>query len=254
MFRERRRVGPLGKLVRYAVVVAMVAAAVAAYWNLDTLRGISVDFPQLTALLHGRSDGRGAAPAGGEPETAVVESAGVAGVEAPTSLSGSPPAREAAAPEQRGTPAPAAAPPTPEPAPSPVHEPPEPAAAPAPAAPAAAPAPPEPERFSFGGVARIEVNEADASAAVLVLRSGDMRRPSSVRWWTTDGTAKAGQDYVDLGRVVLKFAAQEQNRAIRVPIIGDKTAEGPESFYVNLAWGEDEGPAERIEVVIIDDD
>ena len=42
--------------------------------------------------------------------------------------------------------------------------------------------------------------------------------------------------------------------AIHIPIIGDKAAEGPESFYVNLAWGEDEGPAERVEVVIVDDD
>jgi hypothetical protein len=77
-------------------------------------------------------------------------------------------------------------------------------------------------------------------------------------WWTSDGTAKAGKDYVDLGRVVVKFAAGEQNHVIQIPIVGDAVAEGPESFYVNLAPGDvASGSAEgqdRIEVVIEDDD
>ena len=245
ILRERQRVGPLGKLVRYAAVVLLLVAAVAVYWNFDRLRGMTVDIPELTALLHSRAQDGGTARAGGEPGTAVVEAAGVAGVEAPTSLSEAPPAQAAAAPQPSATAAPAAAQTSPPPAAAPAQEPPALAAAPEP--------PPGPEKFSFG-VERMEVSEGDASAAVLVLRGGDMRRASSVRWWTTDGTAKAGQDYVDLGRMVLKFAPNEQNRAIRVPIIGDKAVEGPENFYVNIAWGDDDGPTARIEVVIVDDD
>ena len=55
----------------------------------------------------------------------------------------------------------------------------------------------------------------------------------------------------------MKFAKGEQNRAIHVPIVGDGAAEGPESFYINLAAGDDtsaEEPQDRVEVVIADDD
>jgi hypothetical protein len=102
------------------------------------------------------------------------------------------------------------------------------------------------------------VSEADASAAVLILRNGDRRRASSVVWWTEDGTAKAGVDYANLGRVVEKFAAGEQNRTIHIPIIGDHQVEGPETFYVYVAPSEAADPAaepaQKLEVVINDAD
>jgi hypothetical protein len=115
--------------------------------------------------------------------------------------------------------------------------------------------PPGPEQFSFG-LTKIEVSEAAASADILVLRSGDMRRASAVTWWTTDGTATSGEDYANLGRVVVKFAPHEQNRGIHIPIIGDRKVEGPENFYVNLAPGDNPTgePTERLEVIINDDD
>jgi hypothetical protein len=122
--------------------------------------------------------------------------------------------------------------------------------------PAAAPEPPPgPEQFSFG-LEKIEVSEAAPSADILIVRSGDMRRASTVTWWTTDGTATAGEDYANLGRVVVKFAPHEQNRGIHIPIIGDNKVEGPENFYVNLAPGDNPTgePTERLQVVINDDD
>jgi hypothetical protein len=120
--------------------------------------------------------------------------------------------------------------------------------------PAPAP-PPEPETIGFA-LPKFTVSERDASAAVLVVRSGGNRGPSAFTWWTSDGTAKAGSDYVDLGKVVVKFAAGELNRAIHIPIVGDAIAEGPESFYVNLAPGDDASAEsqDRVEVVIEDDD
>jgi hypothetical protein len=247
--RERQRVGPLGRAVRYAAVVLVLVGAGAVYWNFDTLRGMTVDFPGLRDLFAtDPGDASGPAPLlGGKPDTAVVEATEVVGAAAPTSLSSArPPAVAPAEPKS----APPTAPPATVPAPTRVAE----EAPPAPPTPAPQP-PPGPERFSFG-LERIEVSEADASADLLILRSGDMRRASAITWWTSDGTATAGQDYANLGRVVVKFAPNEQNRGIHIPIIGDRTVEGPENFYVNLVPGDGEGdtPAERVEVVIRDDD
>ena len=101
------------------------------------------------------------------------------------------------------------------------------------------------------------VSEGDAAAAVLILRNGGNRGISSVTWWTSDGSATAGVDYADLGTVVEKFAAGRQNLTIRIPIVGDRMAEGPETFYVHLATSEGAlVSAERAgtEVVINDDD
>ena len=114
-----------------------------------------------------------------------------------------------------------------------------------------------PEMFHFG-LSAVTVSEADASAAVIVLRDGGRRGASSFTWWTTDGTATAGSDYASLGEVVQPFAVGQQNVTIRVPIIGDRNVEGPETFSVHLAPSEAAAaagePAQRLEVVINDDD
>ena len=258
--RERERASPLGKLVRYTTVLLLLAGAIAVYWNFDTLRGISVDFSGFVDLVARRANEKGGAtgPDGGATQTAVVKETEVAGAAAPSSLSSSPPAAEPAVPEPV-TAAPTTSKPLlattpPEASTVPNTSPPI-AAAPEPP-PAAAPEPPPgPEQFSFG-LDKIDVSEAAASADILILRSGDMRRTSTVTWWTTDGTATAGEDYANLGRVVVKFAAHEQNRGIHIPIIGDRKVEGAENFYVNLAPGSNPTgePTERLQVVINDDD
>ncbi len=103
----------------------------------------------------------------------------------------------------------------------------------------------------------MNVTEADTSADILILRNGDRRRRSSVTWWTEDGTATAGLDYANLGRVVVTFAPSEQNRTIHIPIARDSKIEGPESFYVHLAKGDDTAPSDepdqRVEVIINDE-
>ncbi len=104
----------------------------------------------------------------------------------------------------------------------------------------------------------MNVSEADASAAVLVVREGGRRGVSAITWWTTDDTARAGSDYVSFDRRVERFAVGEQNRTLRVPIVGDRNVEGPETFYVHIAPGDDTSSGResvaRIEVVINDDD
>jgi hypothetical protein len=286
--RHANRRGPLGKIAPYAAGALAVAAAVALYLNFDVVRQIRLDFSAFTELFadSGRRGAPGTPGTPGTPgasdeelATEVIEGGGVAGVPLPSSIDG----------ETPETPAEAADAPTPEPAtaaaePATAAEPPsapsselppaalEPAneapatastAVPAPA-PERTPAPPPepelpvgPETFHFG-LSSVRVSEADASAAVIVLRDGGRRGVSSVRWWTTDGTATAGADYANLGEVVQQFAVGEQNRTIRIPIIGDRNVEGSETFYVHLAAGDDaESPGsspERLEVVINDDD
>jgi hypothetical protein len=125
------------------------------------------------------------------------------------------------------------------------------------AARAAAPAAPvEPESFSFQSSV-VTVSESQPGVRVTIRRRGGTRGESAVVWWTSDGSALAGEDYANLGTSTEKFAAREDARSILVPIVGDAKAEGRESFYVNL--GDPSQPAsrvpiQRIEVVIEDDD
>ncbi len=256
--RRSEQLGPFGKAVRYSAVVLALGGAFAVYWNFDTLRHVTVDAPALSALLKSLSGGDATVPASGAPGDEKVESRPVLGAVAPTSVSAHDVERplEVAKVAERATPAPA-------PREAPASESPPAAstggatAEQSVAAPTAVepPAAPQPETIAFA-LPKFTVSERDASAAVLVVRNGGNRGPSTFTWWTSDGTAKAGSDYVDLGKVVVKFAAGEVNRAIHIPIVGDAVAEDTESFYVNLAPGDDPSaePQDRVEVVIEDDD
>jgi serine/threonine protein kinase len=127
----------------------------------------------------------------------------------------------------------------------------------APAAqPAAASPEPGPETFEAEHSV-VVVSESAASAAITVHRHGGGGGSSSFVWWTSDGTAVANEDYVDLGAKVEKMAPGEESRTIYIPIVHDSTPEHQESFYVNLRAGREGKPLEstqRVEVVIVDDD
>jgi hypothetical protein len=254
--RRRERASPLGKVFRYFVAAVALAAVVAIVWNFETLRGVTVDFSAFTSLFADNTtvDDSGARRVGGEQETVVVEAAGVVGDAVPSSVGGPPRDIEtvADAPEASlaSDPVPAesaaadrladARPALPAPVPAPPPEPPA-----------------EPERVEFG-LSVMNVSEAEENATVVILRSGGNRRPSSVTWWTSEGTATPRIDYADLGTRVVQFAAGEQNRTIQIPIVGDRIVEGPENFFVNLTAGQSAGPitspAQRLEIVINDDD
>jgi hypothetical protein len=266
--KESQDAGPLGKLLRYGMIALLLIGAVGVYVNWELLRGVTLNTAALNALLDRDAPNGEAAP--GEIGAGAVEAPGVAGDALPSSLDELPPEQVAAAPPPAAVaPAPAepvAAAPA-DPAPAPAADPAsDPAAASPPAVAEARPAPepppppppaPEPdtpEVFDFG-LDTISVSESEASARLLILRNGGRRRVSTVTWWTEDGTAKAGTDYASLGRQVVRFAAGEQNRSIQIPIVGDRNAEGPETFTVHLALGEGAGqPVSEIEVIINDDD
>ena len=257
---EGKRRGPFAKIVRYVPIALAVAVGVLVYANFEMLRGITVDFSRLTSLFDrdAAPSADGALGSNEELGTEVVEAPVIVSV-APDAASESAPepapdasvAADSAdalaatnAPESSDAPAPfdaGAELPTADDAPPPVPPPPA--------------APPEPETFVFG-VPVQTVSESDAAAAVLVLRRGGTGGTSTVTWWTSSGTATAGADYADLGRVVERFAPGQQNRVLRVPIVGDGTVEQPETFYVHLAPGEGADPSAevRTEVVINDDD
>jgi hypothetical protein len=253
---QAKEVAPLGKLFRYGAAALALVGVVAVVWNFDTLSRVRLDFSAFTSAFS-RDSASATSAVAGEP-TADVGRNPIAGVNMPTSLPGEEPAAEAAAATDEG-PAHAAAPP-PEAETLRPETPRSPPTVAAEAEPSPAPAPPRepeppagPETFGFGS-STVNVSEADASAAVLVLREGDRRRPSSITWWTGDGSAKAGADFASLGRPVLRFAASEQNRAIYVPIVGDRAVEGAENFYIHIAVGDSTETLARIEVVIVDDD
>ncbi len=125
---------------------------------------------------------------------------------------------------------------------------------PSPAAVAAEPV--APESFEFASQV-VSVSEGQASAAVQILRRGGDLGPSSVVWWTSDGSASADHDYVGFGATIERFAAGQEARTIHIPIVGDSIAEGREDFYVNLRGRERPGghlePVRRIRIVITDD-
>jgi hypothetical protein len=252
--KESQEAGPLGKLLRYGMIALLLIGAVGVYLNWELLRGVTLNTAALNALLDRDAPNGEAAP--GEIGAGAVEAPGVAGDALPSSLDELPPEEVAAAPPPAAVaPAPAPAPATeaPDAAPPVVAEA-RPAPEPPPPPPPPEPEPDTPEVFDFG-LDTISVSESEASARLLILRNGGRRRVSTVTWWTEDGTAKAGTDYASLGRQVVRFAAGEQNRSIQIPIVGDRNAEGPETFTVHLALGEGAGQSvSQIEVIINDDD
>lgn len=258
---ERKRKGA-AKLRVAAAIVAVLAVFVGVYVGFDSLRDLVAGTEAIPLPAH-------------EPAAAETP--------APAAEATRPPARqEAAAPARREPPAreeaPAAVAETPAPSAPPADAPPDASAgadAPAeavadasaeagaeaaadtpPEPPPPPPPPPEPERYEFG-LAVNNVSEGDAAAAVLLMRYGGTRGAASVVWWTTPGTASAGVDYADLGRVTAQFPRGAQNITLRIPIVGDRVAEGSESFYVHFALrdGADAGAEPTpTEVVIYDDD
>jgi hypothetical protein len=85
--RRSEQVGPLGKAVRYCVVVLALAGAFAVYWNFDALRQVTVEAPALSALFKSPSPDDASNQASHATGNATVESSAVVGTAAPTSVS-----------------------------------------------------------------------------------------------------------------------------------------------------------------------
>jgi hypothetical protein len=92
---------------------------------------------------------------------------------------------------------------------------------------------PLPGQLAFQ-VADERVDEDAGQAVLTVTRAGANAGAASVAFATTDGSAKAGQDYTATSGT-LSFAAGETSKHIEVPINADSLQEGDETLSVSLA-------------------
>jgi hypothetical protein len=103
----------------------------------------------------------------------------------------------------------------------------------------------------------LTVSESDVAARIVIRRSGNTAERASIAWWTADGSARADQDFADLGRRVERFAPGETMRAVFVPLTNDTVAEPVKRFNVYLGSADGRGTAEPLSgmrVDVIDDD
>ena len=83
-------------------------------------------------------------------------------------------------------------------------------------------------------VATYSVDEAGTNAVVMVTRTNGTTGVITVNFSTSDGSARAGLDYVGTSGI-LSFADGETNKSIVIPIILDTISEASETFDVSLA-------------------
>lgn len=74
-----------------------------------------------------------------------------------------------------------------------------------------------------------ELNENAGSVSVTISRGGNLSLPSSVRYFTENGSASAGADYTAIVGTV-NFSAGESSKTVTVPLLNDLDFEGSESF------------------------
>ena len=78
------------------------------------------------------------------------------------------------------------------------------------------------------------VSEADSQAVVRIQVAPDSEEQVTVRLATANGSATAGEDYLERA-VAVVFAAGDTEREVFIPILEDDLAEGSEDFHVRLS-------------------
>ena len=82
------------------------------------------------------------------------------------------------------------------------------------------------------------VNETDGVVVFTVTRSGDLSRPTMLRYRTEDGSATAGADY-EHSEGLLTFAPSESEKSVTIKLLNDALNEyRSESFKLKLSDGE----------------
>ena len=119
---------------------------------------------------------------------------------------------------------------------------------------------PEPEAATavYFTTSEVSVSESGGVAAIRVTRTTS-RGTLPFVWWTRDGSAVAGEDYADLGRVVEQFGEGETMRTLYVPIVSDAVPEPRSEHFEVLVGalspeGNQDGAIESVRVTIVDDD
>jgi hypothetical protein len=91
-----------------------------------------------------------------------------------------------------------------------------------------------PATLSVGDVTVTEGTSGVQYAAVRVTLSEPLRKPVTVNYGTSNGSATAGSDYAAASGK-LSFAKNETSKTILVPVYGDQVPEFDESFAVRLS-------------------
>ncbi|MCR8843959.1 FG-GAP-like repeat-containing protein [Paenibacillus sp. SC116] len=81
--------------------------------------------------------------------------------------------------------------------------------------------------------AAVNTRKQDGHVQLVIKRTIDRQSVTSVTYQTEDGTGVAGVDY-EASTGVLKFAAGETEKTIRIPMIGNDTPDADRSFTVKL--------------------
>ena len=101
-----------------------------------------------------------------------------------------------------------------------------------------------------------QVNEDAGMVTLWVQRLGSASASASVRYATSNGTARSGSDYVSKSGT-LNWAAGDANpKAITISIVNNTTKEATEAFYVTLSSpkGATLGTISRATVSVTDND
>jgi parallel beta-helix repeat protein len=86
--------------------------------------------------------------------------------------------------------------------------------------------------YTIGNAAVLEGDDGTRTATFTVTLSAT-DHPVPIEWWTSDGTAVAGEDYVE-GTGLLDFQPGQGSKTITVEVLGDTDVEDDEIFYVHL--------------------
>ncbi len=101
-----------------------------------------------------------------------------------------------------------------------------------------------------------DVAEPDVACAALLVRSGLMELPATVRFRTSDGTATAGADY-EAANTTVEFAPGQQYAGVAVTVLNDGLVEGQETLFLHLSdptGGAALGAASNLVAFITDND
>jgi hypothetical protein len=96
-----------------------------------------------------------------------------------------------------------------------------------------APAVAGPGRIGFMG-ASLTVPQDAAAARVVVHRIGGTRGDIGFDWWTEDGSARAGEDFVTFGTRHMTIADGKDSVTLFVPLVAPASHPGRTDFYVVL--------------------
>jgi hypothetical protein len=106
--------------------------------------------------------------------------------------------------------------------------------------------------FLFFEPSSYEVNERDGTVIVSVgLTRGDVSGPVTVNWFTSDGTARAGVDYLSQAGA-LTFAPGETNKTITISVLDNRWRDGARVFTVN--WSVDPDLTGQVQITIHDNE